>query len=51
MRMKIVVIGGGASGIVSAIHAKTKENEVLVLEREKECLKKLLKTGNGRCNY
>lgn len=49
--MKIVVIGGGASGIVSAIHAKTKENEVIVLEREQECLKKLLKTGNGRCNY
>lgn len=49
--MKIVVIGGGASGVVSAIHAKTKENEVIILEREKECLKKLLKTGNGRCNY
>ena len=49
--MKIVVIGGGASGIVAAIHAKTKENEVIVLEREQECLKKILKTGNGRCNY
>lgn len=49
--MKVVIIGGGASGIVSAIHAKVKDNEVIVLEKESECLKKLLKTGNGRCNY
>ncbi len=48
---KIVVIGGGASGIVAAIRAKKANNEVIVLERNSKCLKKLLITGNGRCNY
>lgn len=47
----IIVIGGGASGIVSAISAKTKNNKVIVLERNSNCLKKLLMTGNGKCNY
>ena len=48
---KIVIIGGGVSGVVCAIHAKNKDNEVILLERNKEVLKKLLMTGNGRCNY
>ena len=47
----IVIIGGGASGIVSAISAKNKKNRVIVLERNSNCLKKLLMTGNGKCNY
>lgn len=49
--MHIVVIGAGASGILSAIYGKTKYNEITVLEREAIPLKKILKTGNGRCNY
>ncbi len=49
--MKIAVVGGGASGLVAAIYAKTKENEVIILERNKTCGKKILMTGNGRCNY
>ena len=49
--MKIVIIGGGASGLVSAIYAKNKNNEVIVLERNSRCAKKLLLTGNGKCNY
>ena len=50
--MKIAVIGGGASGIASAIYAKreNKENSVTVFERSDRILKKLLATGNGRCN-
>lgn len=50
--MKIAVIGGGASGIAAAIYAKRtgKENSVTVLERSDRVLKKLLATGNGRCN-
>ena len=48
---KIVIIGGGVSGVVCAISSKNKENEVILLERNKEVLKKLLMTGNGRCNY
>ena len=49
--MKIIIIGGGVSGIVCAIHAKNDHNEVIVLERNQEPCKKLLMTGNGRCNY
>ena len=50
--MKIAVIGGGASGIATAIYAKRicKENSVTVFERSDRVLKKLLATGNGRCN-
>ena len=47
----VVIIGGGASGIVSAISAKNSNNRVIVLERNSNCLKKLLMTGNGKCNY
>ena len=49
--MKIIVIGGGASGIVASIFAKRDNNEVIVLEKNSKCLKKLLITGNGKCNY
>ena len=49
--MRIIVIGGGASGIVASIFAKRDNNEVIVLERNSKCLKKLLITGNGKCNY
>lgn len=49
--MRIIVIGGGASGIVASIFAKRDNNEVIVLEKNSKCLKKLLITGNGKCNY
>ena len=49
--MKIGIIGGGASGLVAAIKAKNENNEVIIFERNKECGKKILATGNGRCNY
>jgi hypothetical protein len=48
---KIIVIGGGASGVVSAIFAKNSNNHVIILERNNDLLKKLLITGNGKCNY
>ena len=48
---RIIIIGGGPSGIITSIFAKTKENEVIILERNKSPLKKLLMTGNGKCNY
>ena len=48
--MKICVIGGGISGVVSAIKA-SKNNDVTIIERNSSLLKKLLLTGNGRCNY
>lgn len=48
---KIVVIGGGASGLVASIFAKDKNNEVIILEKNNTCGKKILITGNGKCNY
>ena len=47
---RVVVIGAGASGVISSIFA-SKNNEVIILERNSNTLKKLLLTGNGKCNY
>lgn len=49
--MKVVIIGGGASGITSAITARRKGYDVIVLEKNSSLLKKLKITGNGHCNY
>lgn len=46
-----IIIGGGASGITAAITLRRKGQDVLILEKNSTCLKKLLATGNGRCNY
>ena len=49
--MKIGIIGAGASGMAAALAAAEKpEVEVLVLERQSRVGRKLLATGNGRCN-
>ena len=48
--MNVYVIGGGASGMVSAIVSKRKGNNVCIIEKN-SLGKKLLLTGNGRCNY
>jgi len=50
MKTEIAVIGGGASGMMAAITARKSGKEVLVLERKDRILKKVLITGNGRCN-
>lgn len=52
MKPKIIIIGGGASGIICALRLKIKnpEFEVLILEQNPRVGKKILKTGNGRCN-
>lgn len=47
---KVVVIGGGVAGMIAAIRASLK-NEVILLEGNDKCGKKILLTGNGRCNY
>lgn len=47
----IVIIGGGSSGVIAAIFAKRGNNKVTILERNNSLLKKLLMTGNGKCNY
>ncbi len=48
--MKVIVIGGGASGLVSSIIA-SKNNDVTILEKNSSLGKKILVTGNGKCNY
>ena len=47
---KVIVIGGGASGILASIVASEK-NDVTILEKNNICGKKILITGNGKCNY
>lgn len=50
--MRTVIIGGGASGLAAAITLKRAcpEMDVVVLEKLDEPGRKLLATGNGRCN-
>ena len=48
---KVLVIGGGAAGMMAAIVARRNGAEVVVLERNNRVGKKILATGNGRCNY
>lgn len=48
--MKIGIIGGGAAGLMSAIAAKNDNTDVVILEKESRVGRKILATGNGRCN-
>lgn len=48
--MKVCVIGGGASGMVAAITAARAGAQVTILEKNDRPGKKLLVTGNGKCN-
>lgn len=50
MPLKIIIIGGGASGLASAIAAARKGAEVTILEHKERVGKKILMTGNGKCN-
>lgn len=47
----VIVIGGGASGLVAAIYAAQSGSNVTLLEKNPNCGKKILITGNGKCNY
>ena len=48
--MKVIVIGGGPSGMMAAIQAAKNGNDVILLEKKESLGKKLLITGKGRCN-
>jgi len=49
--MVIGIIGGGASGMAAALAAsENREAQVVLLERQARVGRKLLATGNGRCN-
>lgn len=47
----VVIAGGGASGLVAAIAAAEAGARTCVLEQDLECGRKILATGNGRCNF
>ena len=49
--MKVLILGGGASGLMAALSAaQDPGNTVIILERQSRVGRKLLATGNGRCN-
>ena len=47
---KVLVVGGGAAGMLSAIIAAKNGHQVLLLEKNEKLGKKLFITGKGRCN-
>lgn len=47
----IIVVGCGASGLMAAIQSARAGRRVLVLDHHQTPAKKLLATGNGRCNF
>lgn len=51
MGINIAIIGGGASGLIAAIKAASMGASVTIFEKNLKLGKKILATGNGRCNY
>ena len=47
----VAVIGGGASGMMAAVTAASGGAHVILLEHKDRIGKKILSTGNGRCNF
>ena len=47
---RVAIIGGGASGIMAAISAAKNGARVTIYEKNDRVGKKILATGNGRCN-
>ena len=47
---KVIVVGGGPSGIMAAISAANNNHQVILIERNESLGKKLRLTGGGRCN-
>jgi predicted Rossmann fold flavoprotein len=49
-QIKIIVVGGGAAGLFAAVIAGHQGAQVTILEKNQRVGKKILATGNGRCN-
>jgi predicted Rossmann fold flavoprotein len=50
-RVDVVVIGGGAAGLMTAFSAGRRGRRVRVIEHANRCGKKILMSGGGRCNF
>ncbi len=50
-KLRIAIVGGGAAGLVAAITAARQGAHSILLEHKDRVGKKILATGNGRCNY
>lgn len=51
MDYDVIVVGAGASGLIAAIAAAEKGCSVLIIEQKDKAGKKILATGNGKCNF
>ncbi len=47
---KVIIVGGGAAGMMAAISASKEGKKVCILEKNEKLGKKLFITGKGRCN-
>jgi len=47
----VIIIGGGAAGLICAITAGNRDRKVIVLEGSNKIGKKILMSGGGRCNF
>lgn len=48
---EVVIVGGGAAGLMCAISAAQRGRQVRVIEHANRCGKKILMSGGGRCNF
>jgi predicted Rossmann fold flavoprotein len=51
VKYDVIIIGAGASGLTAAIAAARQGSSVLVIEQKDKAGKKIMATGNGKCNF